>query len=257
MLNIPKEKLEALRREYPAGVRIELVHMGDDPYSKLVPGDRGTVKHIDATGSIHISWDKGSSLAALYGVDTVKRVYEKRKIWSYDIGDPENWRDAWSDGDELDEDELRERAEALNADYLDDERTNLGKYFNEEIIAIGRIGRWNGTFDGYKIIDSCALSECLYSECDLNEWFVDEEGDFCHIGIHHDGRNYTTYRLFRNGITEEEVDEFTDLILAGKADNETVNKYTRRLGDYIADIYGFDIKNKLPVKKKHGVYQSY
>lgn len=254
---ISKETLENLRKSYPAGARVELVYMGDDPYSKLIPGDRGTVKHVDDTGSIHISWDKGSSLAALYGVDTVKRVYEKRKIWSYDIGDPENWREAWEDGEELDENELKERAEDLNADYLDDERTNLNVYLSESIIAIGRIGRWNGTFDGYKIIESCALSECLYSECDLNEWFVDEEGDFCHIGIHHDGHNYTTYRLFRKGITEDEVDEFTQLILDGKADGEAIDKYTRRLGDYIADIYGFDIINKKPVEKNNGIYQSY
>lgn len=58
-----------LEEMYPVGSRVQLEYMGDDPYSKLEPGDVGTVKVIDDTGSIHVSWDRGSSLAVLYGVD--------------------------------------------------------------------------------------------------------------------------------------------------------------------------------------------
>ncbi len=186
------------------------------------------------------------------------KVYDKRSIWSSDIGDPENWREAWEDGDELSETELITRAEELNAEYLEDEKNNLCLYFNEEIVAIGKIGRWNGTFDGYKVIESCCLSECFYSECDSNEWFVDEHGDLCHVGSHHDGTNYTTYRLFRKGITEKEKEDFLDLIYNGKIDDEAIEKYTRRLGDYIADVYGFDIVDKHSViKNSSGIYETY
>lgn len=58
-----------LEEMYPVGSRVQLEYMGDDSYSKLEPGDVGTVKVIDDTGSIHVSWDRGSSLAVLYGVD--------------------------------------------------------------------------------------------------------------------------------------------------------------------------------------------
>lgn len=37
-----KEQVEAVRARYPAGTRVALVSM-DDPYSRLKPGDRGTV----------------------------------------------------------------------------------------------------------------------------------------------------------------------------------------------------------------------
>ncbi|MGH2116030.1 DUF4314 domain-containing protein [Aerococcus urinaeequi] len=41
----------------------------DDPYSNLIPGDEGTVSDVDDIGTIHIKWDKGSSLGIVFGVD--------------------------------------------------------------------------------------------------------------------------------------------------------------------------------------------
>ena len=67
MWNIPKETLERLRKEYPEGCRVELTKMNDPYRTDLVPGCRGTVKFVDDTGSIHVSWDIGSSLAVVYG----------------------------------------------------------------------------------------------------------------------------------------------------------------------------------------------
>lgn len=49
-----KEIVEAVRARYPVGTRVELVSM-DDPYSKLKPGDRGTVKSVDDTGTVFVS----------------------------------------------------------------------------------------------------------------------------------------------------------------------------------------------------------
>jgi len=59
-----KAAVEARRARYTPGCRIELVAM-DDPFSKLKPGDQGTVKFVDDAGGIHIDWDGGSSLAAV------------------------------------------------------------------------------------------------------------------------------------------------------------------------------------------------
>lgn len=39
--------VERIRAEYPAGCRVALVSMGPDPYSRLKPGDEGTVCHVD------------------------------------------------------------------------------------------------------------------------------------------------------------------------------------------------------------------
>ena len=70
------EVVKRLREEFPEGTRVALVRM-DDPYSKLVPGDRGSVKGVDDGGTIHMSWDKGSSLGIAYGEDSCRKLTEK------------------------------------------------------------------------------------------------------------------------------------------------------------------------------------
>lgn len=69
MSNFPsKETVKRLREQYPAGTRVELVCM-NDPYTKLKPGNRGTVTQVDSIGTIHVNWDRGSSLGVAYGED--------------------------------------------------------------------------------------------------------------------------------------------------------------------------------------------
>ena len=73
---IDAKTLEQLRREYPAGTRVELVKM-EDPYNtKLVPGCQGTVRCVDDMGTIRVAWDCGSSLGVVYGEDIVGRLLE-------------------------------------------------------------------------------------------------------------------------------------------------------------------------------------
>lgn len=68
------EEVRRIRERFPIGCRVEIVSMGTDPYSKLKAGDRGTVKSIDDTGTVFVSWDCGSGLGMVYGVDRIKRL---------------------------------------------------------------------------------------------------------------------------------------------------------------------------------------
>ncbi len=68
-----KAVVESLRRLFPAGTRVELVRMSD-PYSKLQPGNRGTVEFVDDIGTIFCSWDRGSDLGVVFGEDEVIRI---------------------------------------------------------------------------------------------------------------------------------------------------------------------------------------
>ncbi len=67
-----KEIIERLRREFPAGTRVELVRM-DDPQSPPA-GTLGTVRGVDDTGSIMVHWDNGSGLNVLFGADVCRKV---------------------------------------------------------------------------------------------------------------------------------------------------------------------------------------
>ena len=70
-----RKDVEALRKKYPKGTRVELVSL-EDPYSRMPEGTRGTVDAVDDIGTIHVRWDNGSGLGIVPGVDTVRKVTE-------------------------------------------------------------------------------------------------------------------------------------------------------------------------------------
>ena len=68
-----RETVARVRQVYPTGYRVELISM-DDPYSRLKPGDRGTVSTVDDTGTVFVRWDNGSGLGVVYGVDRIRKL---------------------------------------------------------------------------------------------------------------------------------------------------------------------------------------
>lgn len=67
------ETVEKIRKLYPAGTRVELIRM-DDPYTSLKPGDKGTVRIVDDSGTVFVDWDNGSGLGIVYGADRVRKL---------------------------------------------------------------------------------------------------------------------------------------------------------------------------------------
>ena len=81
-----RETVERVRREYPAGTRVELVKMDDAQAPPI--GTRGTVTGVDDTASLIVKWDNGSGLNVIYGEDIVKKLdsvttvcYGEKEIW--------------------------------------------------------------------------------------------------------------------------------------------------------------------------------
>ena len=70
-----RETVERVRREYPAGTRVELVRMDDVQASPI--GTKGTVTGVDDTASVMVAWDNGSSLHAIYGEDKIRKVQQE------------------------------------------------------------------------------------------------------------------------------------------------------------------------------------
>lgn len=67
-----KEQIDAIKKQYPAGTRVELVYMDDVQAPPI--GTQGTVYGVDDTGSIMVSWDNGSSLNVILGEDSCRKV---------------------------------------------------------------------------------------------------------------------------------------------------------------------------------------
>lgn len=70
-----KEIVERVRKEYPAGCRVELVRMDDVQAPPI--GTRGTVIGVDDTASVMVHWDNGSGLNVVYGEDSCRRISEE------------------------------------------------------------------------------------------------------------------------------------------------------------------------------------
>ncbi len=69
---IKSEELERLRKEYPVGCTVELIHMDDTQAPPM--HTKGIVRHIDDIGTIFVNWSTGSSLGIVYGEDECRRV---------------------------------------------------------------------------------------------------------------------------------------------------------------------------------------
>ncbi len=69
-----KSRIESLRLGYRKGTRVKLIEM-NDTWAPPV-GTLGTVKGVDDLGSLLVSWDNGSSLSVIYGVDKVEKIVE-------------------------------------------------------------------------------------------------------------------------------------------------------------------------------------
>ena len=70
---IRPEVLKQLREQYPVGCTVELIEMCD-PYRGMPAGIIGKVTLVDDAGGVHVDWNNGSSLAAIHGIDRIRRI---------------------------------------------------------------------------------------------------------------------------------------------------------------------------------------
>ena len=68
------EEVLRIRKQYPAGTRVELVKM-DDPQAQSI-GTKGTVRGVDDIGGIMVAWDNGCGLSVAFGIDVCRKVVE-------------------------------------------------------------------------------------------------------------------------------------------------------------------------------------
>ena len=166
----------------------------------------------------------------------------KHIIWSnYDL-DYKDWKaDLEENYPHLSEQERVEMMYEINNDYLGDERINLNIQLSRPILVIADLGLWDGRHNGYKELQSGNISDCLSSESDYTTWYVDKQGDLRCDAIHHDGTNHYLYRTYKDNATDSQIERLQDKIYNGTATRADITRVTRRLGDDIAKVYGFDI----------------
>lgn len=139
------------------------------------------------------------------------------------------------------EEELYDELNEDNNIYLDDLRSELDIDLPRPIIILGDIGRWDGRYHGYKMVDSGNIRDCFHFETDEMTWGLDCGGDLVAKGADHDGTSFYRYRAFKKSCTDEDIEDFQEKLHFRKCSEDDVEKYTFRLGDAIAKVYGFQI----------------
>lgn len=113
-----------------------------------------------------------------------------REFLLEDRGEDNGWEtiDDIPDSEVWDEMNFNEQIE------WEDAESALENFFNdEEILVIGTVGRWDGTYAAGKVISYNELHKC-WSDCDYVEIY-DEDGHM-HINVsHHDGNNHFEVKI--------------------------------------------------------------
>lgn len=71
---LSQNEVKNLRKIYLKGMKLRLLKM-DDALAPAI-GSIGTISHVDDAGQIHMSWETGSSLALIPGLDSFEFVSE-------------------------------------------------------------------------------------------------------------------------------------------------------------------------------------
>ncbi len=166
----------------------------------------------------------------------------KRVIWGDIDLELDDWRESLEElYPNYPENELYNIMCKTNAENLYDERSNLNIQLSRPILVIADLGLWNGRKSGYKEIESGNIADCLYSDTDYNEWYIDKNGDLRGTAVHHDGTNRYLYRTYKDNVTETQIENLKEKLYEGTATRNDITRITRRLGDDIAKVYGFEI----------------
>ena len=72
-LHMRPEVLKRIREQYPVGCTVEIIEMCD-PYRDMPTGMTGKVTLVDDAGGVHVDWSNGSTLAAIHGIDRIRRI---------------------------------------------------------------------------------------------------------------------------------------------------------------------------------------
>ena len=162
---------------------------------------------------------------------------EEERAWKEDVC---NWMNECSCKDDgtdytVDDYEVQERFYEDIWDMYDIEKANLDKTLPNNIIAIGTVGRWNGTFKGGAIKGN-NLNEILYTG-DCDDIAVTYDRFNVHSTLaHHDGQHHMIYRMIKEGVDGDRLLE--KQIYGGGLTKNDISRYTVSLVPYIKKIYG-------------------
>ena len=174
----------------------------------------------------------------------MQRLKENKRIYTsepdYDWAKQSLIERRQEDGEPIEDitdEDIWDEAYLLADMCFEDERMNLDKDLDNDIICIADVGTWCGRRSGYKTIGT-NLKDILYSQVDgQSDITVEYDGvDVIASESHHDGCNCYIFREIKPNAPEsfKEKIEFKEYV-----SNEELKKHTRSLRPYVKQIYGW------------------
>lgn len=174
---------------------------------------------------------------------------KKYLIWSsdYDVEDFRNdFEELCPDGSET---ELYDYAQEINQSYLSDEKMNLKKELDADMLIIGTLGLWDGRRPAYAIIKDANLNDFLSRGCYKSTFYGDGE-NILMDNAHNDGTNHFIIRKASKGSLD--LDLLDDYIYGGQKESmqahEKLMEQTESIFPLVANVYGWG-KLSVPVGK--------
>ena len=135
----------------------------------------------------------------------------------------------------ISEEELNAIVFALNFRYFDKVRDMLGKVnAGQPIIIIAKYeGIYESDSDGtyVQVIDSGNIGECLDTDFDLAEWYIDENGDFCSYGIDRENVYHAQYFALKEDASMSMIQHLFADIDDEDFDYEVLDEILDSIGD--------------------------
>ncbi len=75
-----EQKIKILKERYPAGTRVELDRMVDDP-NPIPSGSKGTVSFVDDIGTVMVNFDNGRCLGICSDADSFHKIAEQEETF--------------------------------------------------------------------------------------------------------------------------------------------------------------------------------
>lgn len=127
-----------------------------------------------------------------------------------------------------------------NFEYFSDAQSQLDMYVGSPILVLANLGLWDGRYRGFGEIKSGNIKDCMETDYEYAEWYVDENSEFASRQIHHDGTNYYRYRRYLPEATENEIYDLKEKLYDGTATEDDLNAVTEPLGSLVGAVFGWN-----------------
>lgn len=139
-------------------------------------------------------------------------------------------------GEEATSSQIQEYISNADCYRYDDEKINLNKELENNILCIAHLGLWNGRVTAAKVLSNNLKEVLNFFGCDELHVYFDGK-NVKSSGVHHDGRYLYEFREIKDNVNIESL--INKISKDGEISRSLLNYYTKSLGSYVKEVYGW------------------